>query len=256
METHAAEIAEAIGKDALLVELGSGTSTKTRVLLNHVQRPVAYVPVDIAREHLVRASESLQQEFPELEVLPVCADYSQPFHLPTPLRPFRQAVAYFPGSTIGNFHREDARRFLARVRRLLDGQGGLLIGVDLKKDPKVLHAAYNDAQGVTERFNKNMLNRLNRDAGTDFDAKKFQHYAYYNQNMGRIEMHLVSLEDQLVHLNGCSFGFRRGESIRTECSYKYHVEEFCILASGAGFECKRCWTDKNEYFAVFYMETV
>jgi dimethylhistidine N-methyltransferase len=254
MHRHAGEMAQAIGPNAALVEYGSGSSTKTRVLLDHLESPAAYVPIDISGEHLSDSAHALSLAYPALDVLPVCADYTTRFHLPEPARPAERRVVYFPGSTIGNFEPRDALTFLRRVARVCGPGGGLLIGVDLKKDPALLHAAYNDGRGVTAAFNLNLLARMNRELGADFDVPGgFHHYAFYNPRRGRIEMHLVSRRVQRVHVGEEAVEFEEGESIFTESSYKYAISDFARVADAAGFTTGRVWTDADRRFSVHYM---
>lgn len=254
MRARAPEIRDLIGERALIVELGSGSSLKTRLLLEALRDPAAYVPVDISRDHLLLAARRLAAEYPDIEVLPVCADFSEPFDLPRPrgAEPARNVV-YFPGSTIGNFHHEESRELLAAMRRVAGRRGGLLIGVDLKKDRETLERAYNDAQGVTAEFNLNMLVRLNRELDATFDLAAFRHRAIWNEGAGRIEMHLVSERDQRVEVAGEPVEFRAGEYILSECSYKYAPSEFGALASESGFDVRRVWTDPARLFSVQYL---
>jgi len=240
---HLASIARFARKGCELLEYGSGESLKTRLLIRAL-RPRIYLPVDISVSALEQAAKRLVREFPWLHVVPVAADFSRSLDLPAAQGP---RVAYFPGSTIGNLTPEEAHGFLARGRA---HAGHMLIGTDLKKDANVLHAAYNDSRGVTAAFNLNLLARINRELGADFDLRRFSHYAFYNAPLGRIEMHLVSLEKQTVKLAAHRFAFERGESIHTENSYKYSVEEFRALAAAAGFEGKKTWTDRRGLFAL------
>lgn len=253
MREHAPEMARAIGPAAMLIEYGSGTADKTRILLDHLDSPAAYVPIDISCEHLMESSAAIAARYTGLSVLPVCADYDQPFEIPVPAVPVSKRVVYFPGSTIGNFHPPDAEAFLRRMACRAGPQGALLIGVDLKKDSSVLHDAYNDSQGVTAAFNLNVLARLNREIGSDFDLDRFAHRAFYNDVDGRIEMHLVSLADQRVSIGGEPVAFRKGETIWTESSYKYTVDEFARLASWAGLSLEQVWTDDDDLFSVHYL---
>jgi dimethylhistidine N-methyltransferase len=250
MARHAAEIAAFLGPDCELIEFGSGTSRKTRLLIE-AARPRRYTSIDIAREQLRATAAALAEEYPNLEICAVCADFTRPLDLP---RRHEAAVArraaYFPGSTVGNFTRRETAEFLNGVRRLVGAGGALVIGVDLKKDPALLHAAYNDGQGVTARFNLNLLTHINRAAGADFDLTGFEHAAFYDEADGRIEMHLRSLREQTVHVAGRTFIFARGELLRTEISCKYSVEEFQALANRAGFRSERVWFDQAELFAV------
>jgi dimethylhistidine N-methyltransferase len=251
MQRHAEEMTSLIGRRARLVELGSGSSTKTRILLDRLPNLEAYVPVDISAEYLGRAAESLAADYPHIPILPVAADYSRPFELPLAGRATR-TVVYFPGSTIGNLLPAEARRFLKVVARLAGPRGGLLIGVDLKKDPRILHAAYNDPEEVTAAFNLNLLARINRELGGDFDLGRFRHRAFYDAAHGRIEMQLVSLARQIVRAGRSCFSFAEGEPITTEYSYKYDLGEFEKLAAPAGFVPRRVWTDEHRLFSVQY----
>lgn len=253
MQRYAPEMAEHLGPDCILIEYGSGTSRKTHVLIAALE-PVAYVPIDIAGEQLRVSAVRLAEAFPQLKIVAVRADYSQTLRLPEiDGMPARRRVIYFPGSTIGNFTVPEARAFLQNARALAGAAGAMLVGVDLKKDHALLHAAYNDAQGVTAEFNLNLLARINRELGADFDLAAFRHHAFYNAGAGRIEMHLVSLKAQRAALGGRSFDFRPGETIHTENSYKYSIEEFQQLARSAGFEPAACWTDPQQLFAVHYL---
>lgn len=252
MERHVGEIARLVGPQASLIEFGSGSSTKTRILLERLDRLAAYVPVDISRDHLFAAAEKLAAEFPHIEVLPVAADFTQPFRLPQPkIMPLRNIV-YFPGSTIGNFSPAGALALLEVMRQEAAEDGALLIGVDLKKDKAILEHAYNDRRGVTAEFNLNMLERLNREFGASFDLGQFDHRAIYVEERGRIEMHLVSRREQWVTVGGARFHFRKGESIRTECSHKYTLDEFGAMAARTGFEVHEVWTDDDRLFSVQY----
>lgn len=247
------EIARLSGPDCSLLELGSGSSMKTRLLLDHFDRPACYVPVDVARTQLLECSATLAQDYAGLEVLPVCADYTNDFELPDFPPSSKRTTVFFPGSTIGNFEPHEAVHFLQRISGICGADGGLLIGVDRKKDPRTLIPAYNDAQGVTAEFNLNVLARANRELGTRFDLAQFEHHALYNEKEGRIEMHLVSRRRQAVSVNGTRFCFAEGESILTEHSYKYSPDEFRQLAGQAGWEVHRCWTDERAWFGVYYL---
>jgi len=243
LRRHGAAMAERLGREALLVELGSGSSLKIRVLLEAL-KPAVYMPVDISKDHLLQAAEALAATFPSLQVHAVCADYSVPFLLPVDDHEHPRA-AFFPGSSVGNFEPTDAERLLRRVGDLLDAGGRLLIGVDLIKDYQILESAYNDADGVTADFNLNLLARINRELDADFDVTGFRHSAWFNPELSRIEMHLVSTREQKATVAGRSFVFREGESIHTECSYKYSIESFHQLARRAGFEPEQVWTDSG-----------
>jgi len=252
---HLGEIARfAAGRSAPgveLIEYGSGASLKTRLLIRRC-RPALYVPVDISEAALREAGTRLAVEFPWLEIAAVVGDFSRPLDLPgNSARGPRRRVVYFPGSTIGNLTPAEAHAFLSMSRGQIGGRGAMLVGVDLKKDANVLHAAYNDAKGVTAAFNLNLLERINRELGADFDVRRFAHYAFYNAALGRIEMHLVSLARQTVALGRQRFSFDVGESIHTENSCKYSIEEFRALARAAGFETEKVWCDERRYFALF-----
>ena len=245
------EIAACIGVGCLLVEPGSGASIKVRELLDAL-KPHAYLPMDISGAYLKKAAQSVARDYPWLEVHAVCVDYTAPIDLPyRPKGPHR--VAFFPGSSIGNFEPPDAVDFLVNIAELVQRDGGLLIGVDLKKEHDVLNAAYNDAQGVTADFNYNLLTRINNELGADFDVEQFRHHAFYNAGNGRIEMHLVSETEQRVTIAGQAFDFEEGESIHTENSYKYSIPEFQALAGKAGFAPVKVWTDANGLFSLHYL---
>ena len=256
LREKAAEICALFGPDCRLIEFGSGSNAKTRILLDHLHTPAAYVPVDIALEHLLRSSAKLARAYPELCITPVCADFTTAFTLPETPCPVRRTVAFFPGSTIGNLEPAEAENFFRRISRLCGRGGGLLIGVDLKKDRLTLERAYNDARGVTARFNLNLLTRINRSFGAAIRPEKFQHHAFYNEDFGRIEMHLVSLVEQTIQLNGTTFSFQEGEHIVTEHSYKYSVDEFAKLVERSGWAVKRLWTDDASLFSVHYLAVV
>jgi dimethylhistidine N-methyltransferase len=251
LQRHRTQIARRLPADCVLLEPGSGNSRKVRILLDAV-RPRAYVPMDISRDYLRDAARQVAAEYPWLAVHAVCADYTTPLVLPARI-PRTRKVAFFPGSTIGNFEPAQAIAFLRTIARQVDSDGGLLIGVDLKKDPARLHAAYNDAAGITAAFNLNLLTRINRELGGDFDLAGFEHRAYYNGTAGRIEMHLVARTPQRVNIDGEHFDFVAGESIHTENSYKYSIDEFQTLASQAGFTPVDVWTDAARLFSLHYL---
>jgi dimethylhistidine N-methyltransferase len=251
LEAHGAEMAAALGPGVRLIELGSGSAVKTDLLLARLEAPAAYVPVDIAREHLLAAAARIAADFPGLEVLPVTADFTEPFDLPEPKqRPVHRNVAFFPGSTIGNFPRAMAAALLRATRSEVGPAGAMLIGVDLEKDRRILEQAYNDAAGVTAEFNLNLLVRLNRELGANFDVAAFRHEAVWDETHSRIEMRLVSLRRQVVQLAGCSFGFAAGEILVTEYSHKYSLAAFRALAEANGFAVARTWTDPAGLFSV------
>lgn len=252
LRAHAAEFAKLIGPHASLVEFGSGSSTKVRILLDALEAPAAYVPIDISRDHLIESAKGLADAYPDLMVVPVAADYTQPLKLPDiPDEAVR--IGFFPGSTIGNFSRAEAVEFLRTAATELGTDNGLLIGVDLKKDPAILHAAYNDAAGVTAKFNLNILQHINRELGADFDLAGFTHDARWRPEEGRIEMHLVSNRRQTVRVDGHKFEFTAGESIHSEDSHKYTIEEFHTLAAAAGWRAHRHWTDADDLFSLHYL---
>ena len=251
LKRHGADVAAIIGPSAMVIEYGSGSSIKTRILLDHLQEPAAYVPVDISRSHLTAAAAALAAEYPDVAILPVCADYTQDFELPKPDRPVGRRIVFFPGSTIGNFTRREAERFLHQASR---GTDAVLIGVDLPKDAHVLERAYDDEHGVTAAFNMNLLTRLSEELGARLTASDFRHRAYFNEAESRIEMHLVATRATEILIGGRSFHFEQGESIRTEYSHKYSLESFAVLASNAGLRVQKVWTDDREYFSVQYLE--
>ena len=244
-------IGRRVGVGTCLVEYGSGSSVKVRILLAAC-RPEAYVPVDISKDHLVTSARAIYNDFPALSVYPTCADYTAPFDLPPVARELPR-VAFFPGSSIGNFDPLAADRFLAAVARTVGTGGMLIVGVDAKKDPRVLASAYNDAAGVTARFNENLLTHINAAAGADFDLTGFRHRAEYNADAGRIEMYLDATRDQVVRINGDSVAFARGEPLHTENSYKYAPDEFVAKTERAGFECTAAYRDDRGYFTVLLL---
>jgi dimethylhistidine N-methyltransferase len=245
---RADEIAALLPEGVVLLEFGSGASLKVRLLLNAL-RPRCYVPIDISREHLLAAADSLSRDYRAIAVSPVCADFTHPFRLPDAV-PARPRLGFFPGSTIGNFHPPEAAHILARFAEQLGPGGWLLIGVDLKKDHHILHAAYNDAAGVTAAFNLNLLARINRELDGSFDVGGFRHRAVYNTDAGRIEMYLMSRHTQGASVAGRTFRFRAGESIHTENSYKYSLPEFSRLAVSAGYRSAAVWCDSAGLFSV------
>jgi dimethylhistidine N-methyltransferase len=252
LDQHRAEIASQLGPNIELIGLGTGAGTKTRILVEALKQPAVYVPVDISEKQLRKSTAIFRKIFPDLEILPVCADYLQPVVLPTPRHKPARNVVYFPGSTIGNFEPNEALEFLRRIANVSGRGGGLLIGVDLQKNQSVIEAAYNDSAGVTAQFNLNLLARLNREVGADFDVSQWQHRAIYNPEAGRIEMYLISATDQTVHIGDREFRFRGGEKILTEHSYKHTPEGFIALARQAGFDFVNLWTDDARLFGVFY----
>jgi dimethylhistidine N-methyltransferase len=252
LERNINEISKCIGSACILVEPGSGSSEKVRMLLDDV-RPNAYVPMDISKDYLLAAAEQLALEYPWLDIHATCVDFTKTMTVPLSDSDSR-TVAFFPGSSIGNFEPLDAVRFLKNIAKMVQPHGGFLIGVDLKKEPAILNAAYNDNQGVTAEFNLNLLHRINRELSADIDVNKFEHRAFYNESQSRIEMHLVSNQTQEIHINGDTFHFKEGESIHTENSYKYSVDEFKGLARQAGFGLVNVWTDESRLFSVHYYQ--
>ncbi|KZC20165.1 MULTISPECIES: L-histidine N(alpha)-methyltransferase [Rhodanobacter] len=253
MDEHAADIAGVLGSGVRLVEYGSGNAHKTRMLLQHLHEPVAYVPVEISPEPLRRSVERLAAAFPQLPLQPLCADFSKPLRLPIPPRAPRRTVLYFPGSTIGNFDNREAAVLLRKMRNEMGDAGGILIGADLKKDPALIEAAYNDRAGVTAEFTLNMLARLNREIGSNFELSAFAHRAHYNPMAGRIETHIVSRREQQVKVGRVNVPFRADEAIQVEYSCKYSLEDFAALAARAGLTVQRVWTDPQRMFSVQYL---
>jgi dimethylhistidine N-methyltransferase len=255
LEARAGALASRLGRRVRLVEFGSGAGYKVRLLLRTLAEPAAYVPVDISRSQLLSAVSSLARDFPALHIAPVCADYTQPFELPASTATIARTTAgFFPGSTIGNFNPAQAEAFLAQSRALLGPGAWMIVGVDLHKDSAVLNAAYNDAVGVTAAFNLNLLRRINRELDGSFDLAAFRHHAFYNEAERRIEMHLVSLKQQVVAVGEAAFAFAAGETIHTEDSYKYEIADFQKLAARAGFAPVEAWTDADRRFAIHVLQ--
>jgi len=252
MEAHIEEMADLVGAQASLIEFGAGSGMKTRLLLEHMHSPAAYVPVDISEEHLLDSQQGIQADFPDIEVLPVAADFLHPFDLPNPATMPLRNVVYFPGSTIGNFEEDDALDLLRVMHTEAGKDGALLIGVDLQKDPAVIDAAYNDTAGVTAEFNRNMLRHLNREFDSDFDLDAFEHRATYKPDEGRVVVELVSTRAQKAHIGDARIDFERDESIITEYSHKYTLEGFAAFANQAGFTVDKVWTDSRDWFSVHY----
>ncbi len=250
LESTREKLKPLVGDESVVVEYGSGSSEKIRLLLESL-RPRVYAPLDISRDYLAKSAEDIAQAFPWLEVHAACIDYTSDFELPFEIE--GRKTGFFPGSSIGNFSRADAADFLGRVRQQLGDDGALLIGVDMKKDRAMLERAYNDEAGVTAAFNLNVLNHLNRDFGATFDAERFDHLARYNEDEGCIQMFLVSREAQEVRLGETTVRFEKGEPIHTENSHKYGREEFLGMAEGAGFASSECWQDENGWFSLFYL---
>jgi dimethylhistidine N-methyltransferase len=251
LRDNAEAMAARCGPRCLLIELGAGSLTKVRLLLDRLDRPAGYVPVDVSGDHLRSAAAALADDYPDLDVRPVVADFTGPFALPGVTAARR--VVFFPGSTIGNFDPPEADALLRRVAGLVGPGGGLLLGVDLRKDVAVLERAYNDAAGVTAAFNRNLLVRINRELDADFDPAAFRHHAFFNREQSRIEMHLVSVRRQRVWVGPAAFDFRDGESIHTENSYKYDLSDLAARAGRCGLRLDEAWTDGQNYFAVSYL---
>ena len=248
------EIVALVGAQASLIEFGSGSSLKTRILLAHLDKLAAYVPVEISEEQLRASATELRADFPNLEVLPVVADFTRPFDLPSPtVMPLKNLV-YFPGSTIGNFTNEAALSLLEVMHQEAGAGGALLIGVDLQKDPDIIKRAYNDSAGVTAEFNLNMLRHINREYGANFDLDRYSHSAEYNQDEGRIELRLIADTAQQVNIGNEQIHIEKNEGILTEYSHKYTLESFAKMAAKAGFEVKRVWMDPKKLFSVQYLE--
>jgi dimethylhistidine N-methyltransferase len=256
MDQYIDEMVDQIGPGVMLVEYGSGSSIKTRRLLDHLDDPVAYVPVDISREHLHESAADIAKDYPHIEVLPVCADFTTEFQLPTPSRTPTHAAVYFPGSTIGNFEPKKAEEMLTRIAPLCGSGGGLLIGVDLQKDVGVLERAYDDSQGVTAEFNLNLLHRIGADFATDLKPADFRHHSYYNREEHRIEIYIRSAKAQRVRIGEEEFSFDENELIHTEYSHKYTIDGFAKTAMTAGLQLRKSWTDDRGYFAVLHFATL
>lgn len=250
MQTHAAEMAQHIGPGVALIEFGSGTSVKTRLLLDQLENPSAYIPVDISREPLLDAAGLLARDYPALHIIPVCADFTQPLELPKRVAAARRRVIYFPGSTLGNFMPDQAQQLLTSMHHIVGRDGAVLIGIDLKKDPQVLQRAYDDPAGVTAQFNLNALRHINRELGANFDLGAFEHRAVWREDLSRIEMHLISTRNQVVDVGGEHIAIGRDEHLRTECCHKYTLGGFAQLAASAQLAVTRVWTDAENKFSV------
>ncbi|MBV2128539.1 L-histidine N(alpha)-methyltransferase [Arsukibacterium indicum] len=247
----AKELAGILTSDCTIVEFGAGSLVKIKPLLNAINSIRQFIPIDISGIHLEMACQQLQTDFPKLAVKPVVADFCYPVTLPA--FGHQQKIGFFPGSTIGNFCPAQAASFLENARCTLGPDSSLLIGVDTKKSPVYLHRAYNDADGITARFNRNILTRINRELGANFKPENFEHYAFYNAGQGRVEMHLVSTAEQVVDVFGSAVAFAAGESIHTENSYKYTPDEFCQLARSAGWQVERTWLADKDLFAAYLL---
>jgi dimethylhistidine N-methyltransferase len=253
LQKHRHEIASLIGPHAELVEFGAGSMDKVRILLNAMDAPLRYTPIDISEEHLLDAAKQIRANYPSLQVMPLTADYTQPLVLPNKAPPNAKRVGLFLGSTLGNFEPLEAQHFMHMCAKTLAG-GALVLGVDLVKDPALLHAAYNDAQGITAEFNRNVLHRANRELGTGFDTTQFTHSAFYNAPYQRIEMHLMSTCEQRINIDGTHYRFEEGETLHTENSYKFTAHSLRQLAVGAGFTPRHSWTDPNHLFCLVWLD--
>jgi dimethylhistidine N-methyltransferase len=253
LREHAGEIAEVLGPDVRLVEYGSGHAIKTRLLLEHLQTPVSWVPIEISSEPLRISMQNMQQVFPQLPIQPLSTDFTRPLRLPVPPRMTRRTVIYFPGSTIGNFEEREAAQLLRKMRSEMGDNGSILVGADLKKDKAVIEAAYNDAAGVTAAFTLNMLTRLNRELGCNFELSGFRHRAHYNAMIGRIETHILSKRDQRVRVGRMQVSFREDEAMQVEYSCKYSLEDFAELAASAGLAVQHVWTDPEGLFSLQHL---
>ncbi len=254
LESIGEEIATLGGHGCRVIEYGSGSSVKIRTLLDALENPSEYVAVDISREHLRGAAASIAEDYPKIKVGAICADFTVPIDVPAEIVPEDETwLGFFPGSTIGNFDPAAARKLLAAYHQFLSPNGQLLIGVDLKKDAQTLTAAYNDDEGITAAFNINILRRMRRELGANVEVDGFEHCAFYNEGAGRIEMHLKSKRDQAITLNGQEFLIAKDETIHTENSYKYHVDEFISLAKETGFQSRTVWTDEQDRFSIHFL---
>lgn len=253
LQTYRQDICALVGKNSLIIEYGSGGSQKVRLLLNILDSPLAYLPIDISKDYLFADAQELSRDFPNLEIIALCADYTKSLILPPIHLNFAKKVVFFPGSTIGNLDYDEAKQLLVNTTNILNFNDALLIGVDLKKDPSILNNAYNDKKGVTAQFNLNLLTRINNSLQANFNLANFAHYAFYNQQKGRIEMHIISLVDQSIFIDDLEFRLQKNELIHTENSYKYDIQEFQLLAKEAGFTPTKVWTDPANLFSVHYL---
>jgi L-histidine Nalpha-methyltransferase len=256
MRSWADSMAEALGPHCLLVEYGSGSSVKTPILIEALRHPAGYVPVDISREHLFSSANRLARRFPNLDINPVWADFTEPVELPNGNPEIQRTAVYFPGSTIGNFTPEEAIELMRKIAHVVGPGGALLIGVDVRKPAEIVEPAYNDRAGVTADFNLNLLARINRELEGRFDLDAFAHRAFFDEQESRIEMHLVSRKKQSVRIGRATVPFEEGESIRTEYSHKYCPKQFALLARQAGFEMQKIWMDDQQLFSVQYLTVV
>ncbi|MGE3611297.1 MAG: L-histidine N(alpha)-methyltransferase [Bacteriovoracaceae bacterium] len=257
LKRHARDISRLVGPESLIIEPGSGSGDKIRSILPYLIGPAGYIPLEISHETLSLMSQKLKNDFPKLEIFPVCADFTTDFELPMQFKKtVRKKVVFFPGSTIGNFDPDEACQFLKKTAQIVESGGGLLIGVDMKNDSEHLLKAYDDSEGVTASFNLNLLRRLNDELGSDFDLENFSHLAILNSELGRVEMHLKSQKDQMVKVNQTVFRIKEGETIHTENSYKYSVGEFVELCGSVKFKLVKYWQDSKNLFTVYYFERI
>jgi len=253
MQDNIKEMGELLGEGTLLIELGSGSSQKIRLLLDYIPGLAGYIPIDISSEHLLNSCKTLQVEYPNLNIFPLAVDYTNSFELPKIDIKYDHKAVYFPGSTIGNFTKQKAKEFINRIAKIVGPNGGFIIGVDLRKDKKILEDAYNDEKGVTAKFNLNILNHINTELKGNFNLDNFKHYAFFKEEIGRIEMHLISKVNQNSKIGNSVFSFKKDEHIITEFSYKYTLEEFENLA-GDKFNLKKYWVDDNNLFSIQYFK--
>jgi L-histidine Nalpha-methyltransferase len=255
LKSIAEEVAEMIGPGCQMIEYGSGSSEKMYIILKALIEPESFTAVDISKEHLLSVTKALTNEFPKLKVHAVSADFVYPFSVPEMIGDGMR-VGFFPGSTIGNFTSDSAIDFLQGTREVVGRRGAMIIGLDLKKDERILHAAYNDSQGVTAAFNMNLLTRLNNELGATFNLNEFCHKAFYNSEIGRVEMHLKSLSEQTVRLGPETISFKKNETIHTENSYKYGMDEFIELAERAGYKTLKSWSDPDKLFGIYFLQGI
>ncbi|MGH7885787.1 MAG: L-histidine N(alpha)-methyltransferase [Thermodesulfobacteriota bacterium] len=255
MNDNIGEISELIGESCILIEPGSGSANKIKILLENLKTPSAYIPIDISETYVKDSTHNLSKYYPALKIVPIIADYTSDFKLPEFNFNYNKLVVYYPGSTIGNFSPDEARDFLKKIAHMTGKNNYLLIGVDLKKEKDTLERAYNDAKGITEKFNINILSNLNNLIESDFITDRWSHKAFFNEDESRVEMHLVSKENQTVKLNGYAVDFHKGETIHTENSYKYGIDEFCNLVSKE-YKLNKFWTDKKKNFAVLLFQSI
>lgn len=252
LEDNLDEMSLYLGEKLILIEPGSGSSEKTKILLSGLQSISTYIPIDISGDYLGKVAEGLRKEYPNIEIEPLATDYTIPFELPE-IQENTRKIIFFPGSTIGNFKEETVNRFFNIISKIVGEYGGMLIGVDLKKDIQILEAAYNDSKGVTAAFNKNMLLHLNREIGSDFNPDLYEHKSVWVEEKGRIEMRLLATQDHSVHIARERFQVLENEYIHTENSHKYSLEEFEKMAS-PWFNVVKVWTDEDQYFSLQYLE--